>query len=97
MVHVADTSGTMVLILPPLAVDGHVNIDRYALRVKSPEPPMPFIIFRPITCVLLTLPKMSTSIAVLIEMMPSRRMTSGMLEISCGRSRMRERNQFRLS
>ena len=33
------TRGTMVLILPRLAVDGHVKMDRYALRVKSPEPP----------------------------------------------------------
>ena len=91
------TSGTMVRILPPLAVDGQVKIERYALRVKSPEPPMPFIIWRPITCVLFTLPKMSTSMAVLIEMMPSRRITSGLLLISCGRSRMRGRNQSRLS
>ena len=86
-----------MLILPPLAVDGQVKIERYALRVKSPDPPMPFISFRPITCVLFTLPKISTSIAVLMEMMPRRRMTSGLLLISCGRSSMRDRKNFRLS
>ena len=58
---------------------------------------MPFISFRPITCVLLTFPKMSTSMAVLTEMMPSRRMISGLLLISCGRSTTRERKNFRLS
>ena len=51
------TSGTIVEILPPFCVDGHEKIDRYALRVKSPEPPMPFIICRPITWVEFTLPK----------------------------------------
>lgn len=48
------------------------------------------------TWVEFTLPKISTSMAVLIEMMPSRRTTSGLLEISCGRIRMRERNHSRL-
>jgi hypothetical protein len=33
----------MVLILPRLAVDGQVKMEMYALRVKSPEPPMPFM------------------------------------------------------
>jgi hypothetical protein len=41
--------GTMVLIFPPLAVEGQVKKERKALRAKSPEPPMPFIMFRPIT------------------------------------------------
>ena len=39
--------------------DGQVKIERKALRVKSPEPPMPFIRSLPRTCVLLMLPKMS--------------------------------------
>ena len=85
------TIGTMVLILPPLAVEGQVKIERKALRAKSPEPPMPFIMFRPRTWVLLTLPVMSTSMAVLMEMMPRRRTTSGLLLISWGRSRSRGR------
>ena len=51
-----ETMGTIGLILPPLTVEGHVKIEMKALRVKSPEPPMPFIICRPMTCVLLTLP-----------------------------------------
>ena len=48
--------GTMVLILPPFAVDGQVNIERKAFRAKSPEPPMPFIMSSTSTWVLLTLP-----------------------------------------
>ena len=62
-----------------------MNIDTWALRVKSPEP-MPFIIVLPSTWVLLTLPKISTSIAVLQLIKPRRRIISGWLEISCGRS-----------
>jgi hypothetical protein len=41
---------------PPFAVDGQVKIERYELRVKSPEPPMPFMSCCPMTCVLFTLP-----------------------------------------
>jgi hypothetical protein len=92
------TSGTMVEIFAALGRGGQVKTDRYALRVKSPEPPMPFIIcFVPSRACCLTLPKISTSMAVLMEMTPSRRITSGLLLISCGRSRMRERNHSRLS
>ena len=85
----------MVLILPPLAVEGQVKMERKALRAKSPDPPMPFIMLRPRTWVLLTLPVMSTSMAVLMERMPRRRMTSGLLVISCGRSRSLERKKSR--
>jgi len=87
------TRGTMVLIFPPLAVEGQVKMERKALRAKSPEPPIPFIMFRPITWVLFTLPVMSTSIAVLTERIPRRRMISGLLVISCGRSTRRERKK----
>lgn len=80
-----DTIGTIAEILPSLAVEGVVKIEMYALRVKSQEPPMPFIILVPRTCVELTFPKMSASRAVLIVMSPSRRATSGLLESSSGR------------
>ena len=46
----------MAEILPPFAVEGVMKIDTYALRAKSPEPPMPFWIREPITWVELTLP-----------------------------------------
>jgi len=52
------------------------------------EFPIPFIIVLPITCVELTLPARSNSMAVFIETTPMRRTISGLLEISCGRSRM---------
>ena len=48
--------GTMLEIWPPFAVDGVRNIEIYALRAKSPEPPMPFWIREPMMCVELTLP-----------------------------------------
>ena len=48
--------GTMELMQPPFAVEGHEKIEMYALRVKSPEPPMPFIIFVPQMWVEFTLP-----------------------------------------
>ena len=57
----------------------------YALRVKSPEPPIPFIILVPHTWVELMLPKISASRAVLMVIKPRRRATSGLLLISCGR------------
>ncbi len=44
-----DTIGTIAEILPSLAVEGVVKIEMYALRVKSQEPPMPFIILVPRT------------------------------------------------
>lgn len=48
--------GTIELIRPPLAVDGQVKMLMYALRSKSPLPPIPFIIFVPLMCVELALP-----------------------------------------
>jgi len=69
------TSGTIVLILPPSG-RGQVKIEMKALRVKSPDPPMPFMMLRPMIWVLFTLPNRSVSIAVLIEIRPSRRMIS---------------------
>ena len=54
--------------------------------MKSPEPPMPFIILVPVTCVEFTLPKISASRAVFIVISPRRRTTSGLLVISPGRS-----------
>lgn len=36
--------GTILEMLPLLASDSVTKIDRYALRAKSPEPPIPFII-----------------------------------------------------
>ena len=57
---------------------------------------MPFIIWRPMICDEFTLPKRSISIAVFMEMTPRRRTISGLLEISCGRMRMRERKMSRL-
>ena len=80
-----ETMGTIALISPPFATDGQLNIDVYALRVKSAEPPMPFIIFVPTTCVEFTFPNMSASRAVFIVMTPSRRITSGLFDISAGR------------
>ncbi|MNP72234.1 hypothetical protein D3C76_1687410 [compost metagenome] len=50
------TIGTTLEIAPPLAIDLVTNTARWALRAKSPEPPMPFIIRVPHTWVELTLP-----------------------------------------
>ncbi|MNF10865.1 hypothetical protein D3C80_2119410 [compost metagenome] len=50
------TIGTTLEIAPPLAIDLVTNTARWALRAKSPEPPMPFIILVPQTWVELTLP-----------------------------------------
>ncbi len=50
------TIGTKQEMLPCLAVDGVTKQEMYALRVKSPEPPMPFCIFEPMTWVEFTLP-----------------------------------------
>ena len=77
--------GTIFEILPSLVIDGQEKMEIYALRVKSPEPPIPFIIRVPVTWVELMLPKISASRAVFMEMTPSRRITSGLLEISDGR------------
>ena len=85
------TIGTIELMFPFLAVDGVVKIEIYALRVKSAEPPIPFIIFEPRTCVLLMFPKISASKAVLIVTNPKRRANSGLFESSDGR---RTRNNF---
>ncbi|MCY1466861.1 hypothetical protein D9M71_853470 [compost metagenome] len=43
------TIGTTLEIAPPLAIDLVTKIARCALRAKSPEPPMPFIIRVPQT------------------------------------------------
>jgi hypothetical protein len=48
--------GTTVEMQPDFAMEGQTKIDRYALRAKSPLPPMPFIIRQPPTCVELTWP-----------------------------------------
>jgi hypothetical protein len=48
--------GTMHEIMPPLASEGVMKIDKYALRAKSPEPPMPFMMDEPMMWVELTLP-----------------------------------------
>ncbi len=48
--------GTMVEMSPPFAVDGAIMMEMKALRVKSPEPPMPFCMLVPIIWVELTLP-----------------------------------------
>ena len=50
------TIGTIAEMAPPLAVDGETKQLNAALRVKSPEPPMPFCIFEPMTWVEFTLP-----------------------------------------
>src|SRR5208282_676155 len=85
--------GTIVEIFPCFSTDGQVKIEMWAFLVKSPEPPIPFIICLPMRCVELTLPKRSTSSAVLIEMIPRRRTTSGLFEISCGRKMRRRRKK----
>ena len=72
---------------PSFVTDGHEKIEMYALRVKSPEPPMPFIILVPSTWVEFTHPKMSASRAVFMAITPSRLMTSGLFDISAGRMR----------
>ncbi len=41
---------------PSLAVEGDMKIERKALRAKSPEPPMPFMMRVPMTWVEFTLP-----------------------------------------
>ncbi len=46
VVHM-ETIGTTEEIAPPLATDFATKIDRKALRAKSPEPPIPFIISVP--------------------------------------------------
>ena len=46
VVHVADQRNDGG-DLAALGVEGQLNIERYALRAKSPEPPMPFIICGP--------------------------------------------------
>ena len=61
-----ETIGTNALILPSFAVDGVVKMDNMAERVKSPEPPIPFIILVPDTWVELMLPNISASKAVLM-------------------------------
>ena len=63
------------------------------MRVKSPEPPMPFMIRLPMMWVELTLPYRSTSTMPFMPMQPSRRTSSGWLEISCGRMMMRSRKK----
>ena len=70
---------------PPLLALGQEKMEMKALRVKSPLPPIPFIMRVPSTWVELTLPKMSASMAVFMAMTPRRRITSGLLLISAGR------------
>ena len=48
--------GTMQEMVPPLALEGVMKIEMKALRAKSPEPPMPFMIEVPMMWVELTLP-----------------------------------------
>ena len=43
-------------IAPFLALDGVMKIEMKALRAKSPEPPIPFMIEVPMMCVEFTLP-----------------------------------------
>ena len=50
------TIGVMAEIAPPFAVDGVTKAEKKPLRVKSPEPPMPFCIREPMMWVELTLP-----------------------------------------
>ena len=69
-----------------VSFEGVRKIERYELRVKSPDPPIPFIILVPLTCVELTFPKISTSMAVFKEMIPSLRARPGLFDISEGRS-----------
>src|ERR1022692_664695 len=87
----------MVEIFPAFSVGGELKIEMYALRVKSPDPPMPFIRFRPITWVELTFPDRSTSMAVFMEITPRRRTSSGWFEISCGRKRTRDLKNSRFA
>ena len=65
------TIGTMHEIAPPLAVDGERNIKMNALRAKSPEPPMPFMMLEPMRWVELTLPYMSASSMPFIARQPT--------------------------
>ena len=51
-----ETIGTTLEIAPALAAALVTNTDRWALRAKSPEPPMPFIMWVPPTWVEFTLP-----------------------------------------
>ena len=51
-----DAKGTIAEMAPSLASDGVMNDEMKPLRVKSPEPPMPFMIREPETFVELTLP-----------------------------------------
>ena len=78
--------GTTLEIAPFLAIDLVTNIAKWALRAKSPEPPIPFIIRVPHTCVEFTLPYISNSSAVFIAIIPKRRTISGWFEISWGRN-----------
>ncbi|MNC83597.1 hypothetical protein D3C75_1376450 [compost metagenome] len=48
--------GTTLEMAPPLATDLVTKMARWALRVKSPEPPRPFIMWVPLTWVEFTLP-----------------------------------------
>ena len=50
------TIGTTAETAMPLAVLRAIKIGEYALRAKSPDPPIPFIIIVPFKCVLLADP-----------------------------------------
>ena len=51
-----EANGTIAEMAPSLATDGEMNVEAKALRVKSPEPPMPFMMREPPTWVELMLP-----------------------------------------
>ena len=53
---ICEANGTTEEMSPPFAIDLVTKIAKCALRAKSPEPPIPFIILVPQTCVEFTLP-----------------------------------------
>jgi hypothetical protein len=53
-----------------LATEGAMKNEMKALRAKSPEPPIRFMIRDPMTCVELTLPNTSASIIPFIARQP---------------------------
>ena len=56
VVHVADHRARCRRSRPPWQSTGVTKIEMYALRAKSPDPPIPFWMREPITCVEFTLP-----------------------------------------
>lgn len=51
-----EAKGTTAEIAPSFATDGEMNVEAKAFRVKSPEPPIPFMSRVPLTWVELMLP-----------------------------------------